>query len=129
MEAEPEEENDMSMHHYCRATSPDQYSYICTEPAGHAGDHIVRGFTSIKAQWPQEPILTHQRSRLERLLSLSSNGSIHIETVARIFDCPEASVRRDIFTLRQEGYYITLERKQIRNFGLRHALLSSQEAE
>lgn len=126
MEAEPEEENDMTGHH-CKAESPNRY--ICTELAGHTGDHIAKGFVKIHDQWPQDPILVHQRSRLDRLISLSSNGAIHIETVARIFDCPEASIRRDIFTLRQEGYYITLERKQIRNFGKREALLAPQEAE
>jgi biotin operon repressor len=68
-----------------------------------------------------------QRTRRERLISLSSGGSICIETVARIFDCPEASIRRDIFALRQEGYYITLEEKQIRNYGKRTALLPEQE--
>lgn len=72
------------------------------------------------------PIQTLHRTRLERLVSLSSNGSICIETVARLLDCPEASIRRDIFTLRQQGYYITLEDKQIRNHGKRTALIAPQ---
>ncbi len=70
----------------------------------------------------QEPIRTVPRTRLERLRSLSSNGSISIQTVARILDCPEASVRRDIFQLRQAGYVVTLERGQIRCDGLRKDL-------
>ncbi len=74
-----------------------------------------------------EPIRTVQRSRQERLISLSSNGSICIETVARLLDCPEASIRRDIFHLREAGWYITLEDKQIRCHGKRTALLASQE--
>lgn len=69
----------------------------------------------------------YQRTRLERLISLSSNGGICIDTVARLLDCPEASIRRDIFTLRQQGYYITLEEKQIRNHGKRTALIAPQE--
>ncbi len=71
---------------------------------------------------PVEPIRVAPRTRLERLRSLSSNGSISIQTVARILDCPEASVRRDIFHLRQAGYVVTLERGQIRCDGLRKDL-------
>lgn len=102
--------------------------FICTEEENHPGDHIARGYTGIKAQWPRA-IKVLQRSRLQRLVSLSSNGGICITTVARLLDCPEASVRRDIFTLRTQGYYITLEQGQIRNYGKRTALLPTQSEE
>jgi biotin operon repressor len=68
-----------------------------------------------------------QRSRQDRLISLTTGGEISIQTVARIFECPEASVRRDIQELRREGYYIVLDQKQIKNYGLRQALIAEAE--
>jgi biotin operon repressor len=68
-----------------------------------------------------------QRSRQDRLISLTTGGEISIDTVARILDCPEASVRRDIQELRREGYYIVLHLKQIKNYGLRQALIAEAE--
>lgn len=112
------------MSNVCHATSP-ALGYGCCEAKNHTTDHIVRGWDGkIREQWPI--VQVHRRTRLERLKSLTTGGSICIETIARIFDCPEASIRRDIYTLREAGYYIVLEGKQITNYGLRAALLAPQ---
>lgn len=105
---------------FCRVV--DQNHLICTLDKGHTGDHEAWGAWGLSKchnTWPQEPIRVAQRSRLERLVSLSSNGTIAIQTVAQLFDCPEASVRRDIQTLRKDGYVIELWQGQIRCDGKR----------
>ena len=112
------------MSNLCRATSP-KLGFGCCEPKGHTTDHIVKSWSGLERErWPV--VQVYQHTRLERLKTLSSGESICIETVCRLFDCPEASVRRDIQTLRKDGYYIVLDGKQITNYGLRSALIAGQ---
>ena len=67
------------------------------------------------------------KTRNERLLSLISNGELSMETLSRIFDCPEASIRRSIQKLRADGYYIVLSHGQVKSYGLRQALMAYQD--
>lgn len=113
------------MSKYCNSRNN---GYLCTRIDGHEGTHEAEGTSGkIWKTWPNEPINVVQRSRVERLKSLTTGGEISIETVARIFECPEASVRRDIQVLRKEGYYIVLDQKQIKNYGLRQALIAAAD--
>ncbi len=91
-------------------------------PSALAREAGFLGLTVPELTPAEEPIQVVLRSRVERLRSLSSNGSISIQTVAKLFDCPEASVRRDIFHLRQAGWIIELYGGQIRCYGKRKDL-------
>jgi biotin operon repressor len=68
-----------------------------------------------------------EKTRNERLLSLLANGWMSMIGLCNHFDCPEASIRRSIQELRREGYYIVLDRGQARSYGLRTALIATQE--
>lgn len=92
-------------------------------PSALAREANYLGLTVPELPTPAEaPIQGYQKPRLQRLLSLSQNGSISIQTVAKLFDCPEASIRRDIFHLRQAGWIIELFGGQIRCDGKRKDL-------
>lgn len=108
--------------------------FVCTLEKDHQGEHKAYGLghnnaNILYASWPNldEPVQVVLRSRLDRLKSLTTGGEISIETVARVLDCPEASIRRDLQTLRKEGYYIVLDQKQIKNYGLRQALIAAAD--
>jgi biotin operon repressor len=68
-----------------------------------------------------------EQTRNERLLSLISSGWLSMNTLTRLLDCPDASVRRSIQELRREGYYIVLDQGQARSYGKRSTLLSCQD--
>lgn len=108
---------------YCQSKSPHR-GLLCSYEEGHVGAHTAVGWGGDYLEtWPQERIRVVHRTRHQRLISLSTGGSICIETVARILDCPEASIRRDIQQLRAQGWYIVLDQKQITNYGKRAGLI------
>ncbi len=67
-----------------------------------------------------------EKTRNQRLLSLLSNGHMSILGLSHYFDCPEASIRRSIHELREEGYYIVVENGTARSYGKRSALIPDQ---
>lgn len=105
--------------------------FVCTLAPNHAGQHEAYGFGTNNTghrydAWPNEAVQVVQRSRLDRLKSLTTGGEISINTTARVLGCPEASIRRDIQQLRKEGYVVVLYRGQIKNYGLRSALVAQE---
>lgn len=109
---------------YC--SRRDGRGYICTQSPNHLGEHIAQDCDGgVCVRWSEpEPIRVVERTRKARLLSLTTGGTIYMSTLARVLNCPEASIRRSIQELRAEGYYIVLDNKSVTNYGLRSALIS-----
>jgi len=66
---------------------------------------------------------TRDRTRNEELLHLLSNGWMSLLVLSRLFDCPEASIRRSIHELRQAGYFIEVRDGHVTSHGLRSPLI------
>lgn len=70
-----------------------------------------------------------EQTRNERIVSLTSTGWLSMNTLSRILDCPDASIRRSIQELRAEGYYLVLDQGQVRCHGRRTAIICQDPSE
>jgi biotin operon repressor len=67
-------------------------------------------------------------TRNERIIHLTSTGWLSMNSLSRLLDCPEASIRRSIQELRRDGYYVVLDQGQARCYGKRTALIAESES-
>lgn len=70
-----------------------------------------------------------EQTRNERIVSLTSTGWLSMNTLSRLLDCPEASIRRSIQELRAEGYYLVLNQGQVCCHGKRTAIVYQDPSE